>query len=102
VLSHLATSGKTINELRDGYQHYEMIKDKKDVDTSYDLAAAFTRVRAKYPDVRTTDIDGLKLDFPDGWVHLRASNTEPIVRVYAEAGSVARAEELAEGIKGVL
>lgn len=99
VLSHMATSGKSINELRDGYVHYEMVKDKKDVDRSYDLAAAFGRVRAKYPDVRTTDIDGLKLDFPDGWVHLRSSNTEPIVRVYAEAATTQRAQELAAGVK---
>ncbi|MEM9928228.1 MAG: phosphoglucosamine mutase [Bacteroidota bacterium] len=102
VLSHLATSGKSINELRDGYTHYEMIKDKKEVDKTYDLEGAFARVRNKFPDVQTTDIDGLKLDFPDGWVHLRASNTEPIVRVYAEAGSAERARELAEGIKVVL
>lgn len=102
VLSHLATSGKTINELRDGYVHYEMIKDKKDVDDSYDLNAAFTRVRAKFPDVRTSDIDGLKLDFPDGWVHLRSSNTEPIIRIYAEAGTPERAQELADGIKAEL
>ncbi len=102
VLSHLATSGKSINELRDGYAHYEMIKDKKEVDNTYDLDAAFARVRAKFPDVRTSDIDGLKLDFPDGWVHLRASNTEPIVRVYAEAGTKERAQELADGIKAEL
>ena len=102
VLSHLATSGKTINELRDGYVHYEMVKDKKDVDKAYDLDAAFARVRAKFPDVRTTDIDGLKLDFADGWVHLRASNTEPIVRVYSEAATTARAQELADEIKALL
>lgn len=102
VLSHLATSGKTINELRDGYPHYEMIKDKKEVTKSYDLDAAFERVRAAFPDVPANDTDGLKLDFPDGWVHLRSSNTEPIVRVYAEAPTVARAEELAGGIKELL
>jgi phosphomannomutase len=79
-----------------------MIKDKKEVDKTYDLDAAFSRVRAKFPNVRTSDIDGLKLDFPDGWVHLRASNTEPIVRVYAEAGTKERAQELADGIKVVL
>ena len=98
VLSHLATSGKTINELRDGYVHYEMVKDSKEVDDDYDLPAAFNRVRHKYPDVRTTDTDGLKLDFPDGWVHLRASNTEPIVRVYSEAATADRARELAAGV----
>ncbi len=102
VLSHLATTGKTINELRAGYPHYEMIKDKKEVDKTYDLEGAFQRVRARFPDVRTSTIDGLKLDFPDGWVHLRASNTEPIIRVYAEAATAARAQELATGIKELL
>lgn len=102
VLSHLATSGKTINELRDGYAHYEMIKDKKAVDNDYDLAAAFSRVRARFADATINDIDGLKLDFPDGWVHLRASNTEPIVRVYAEAATTARAQELAAAVKAEL
>ncbi|NJC25112.1 phosphoglucosamine mutase [Neolewinella antarctica] len=102
VLSHLATSGKTINELRDGYPHYEMIKDKKAVADSYDLNAAFVRVKAKFSSVPTNEVDGLKLDFPDGWVHLRASNTEPIVRVYAEAPSVARAKELAGGVMAEL
>lgn len=102
VLSYLATSGKTINELRNGYPRYEMIKDKKEVTKTYDLDEAFDRVRTAFPGVPTNDADGLKLDFPDGWVHLRASNTEPIVRVYAEAPTVARAEELAGRVKELL
>ncbi|MEM9259987.1 MAG: phosphoglucosamine mutase [Bacteroidota bacterium] len=102
ALSHLATSGKNLNELRSEYPHYEMIKDKKAVDKNYDLTDAFTRVRAKFPAVPSNDIDGLKLDFPDGWVHLRASNTEPIVRVYAEANSAERARELAAAVKAEL
>ncbi|MEO0733359.1 MAG: phosphoglucosamine mutase [Bacteroidota bacterium] len=102
VLSHLATSGKTVNELRRGYPHYEMIKDKKAVAKDYDLSGAFTRVRAKFPDIKANDVDGLKLDFPDGWVHLRASNTEPIVRVYAEANTEERARALASAVKAEL
>ena len=91
----MATSGKSINELRAGYPHYEMVKDKKAVSDAYDLSAAFVKVKAAFPGVATNEVDGLKLDFPDGWVHLRASNTEPIVRVYAEAPTAARAQELA-------
>lgn len=102
VLSHLATAGKDLNVLRKEYPHYEMIKDKKAVDKNYDLSGAFTRVRAKFPSVPSNDIDGLKLDFPDGWVHLRASNTEPIVRVYAEANTAERARELAGAVKAEL
>ena len=99
VLSHLATSGKTINELRDGYAHYEMVKDKILLDPALDLAEALSVMEGLYPDTKKTNIDGLKLDFSDGWVHLRGSNTEPIVRVYAEAGTQARAQELAGGVK---
>jgi phosphomannomutase len=98
----MATSGKDINTLRDSYVHYEMIKDKKDVDNSYDLEAAFARIRAKFTGIPVNAIDGLKLDFPDGWVHLRASNTEPIVRVYAEANTAERARELAAAVKAEL
>ncbi len=102
VLSHLATSGKSVNELRDGYPHYEIVKDKKAVAADYDLTRAFQKAKAAFPDARIDETDGLKLDFPDGWVHLRASNTEPIVRVYAEAGTVERATQLATAVKRTL
>ncbi len=99
VLSHLATSGKSINQLRESYTHYEMVKDKISLDPGLDLPEALNAMEALYPDTPKTNIDGLKLDFPDGWVHLRGSNTEPIVRVYAEANSQARAQELAGEVK---
>ena len=99
VLSHLATSGKTINELRDSYAHYEMVKDKIELNPELDLQEALYAMEALYPEIPLSNIDGLKLDFPDGWVHLRGSNTEPIVRVYAEAGTQARAQELAGEVK---
>ncbi|WP_116108219.1 phosphoglucosamine mutase [Lewinella sp. IMCC34191] len=99
VLSHLATSKKSINELRGLYAHYEMVKDKISLEHELDLSEALYAMEALYPDVPKSNIDGLKLDFPDGWVHLRGSNTEPIVRVYAEAASQARAQELAGGVK---
>ena len=99
VLSHLATSGKTINDLRDSYVHYEMVKDKIQLDPELDLSEALYAMEALYPDTPQSNIDGLKLDFPDGWVHLRGSNTEPIVRVYAEANTQQRAQELAGDVK---
>ncbi|MBB4077536.1 phosphomannomutase [Lewinella aquimaris] len=99
VLSHLATSGQSINELRDSYAHYEMVKDKIELDPDLDLSDALSVMEGLYPEVQKTNIDGLKLDFPDGWVHLRGSNTEPIVRVYAEANSQERARELAGSVK---
>ncbi|WP_116127476.1 phosphoglucosamine mutase [Lewinella sp. IMCC34183] len=99
VLSHLATSGKTINDLRDGYAQYEMVKDKIQLNPDLDLVDALSVMEGLYPDTPKNNIDGLKLDFPDGWVHLRGSNTEPIVRVYAEAATQARARELAGEVK---
>lgn len=102
VLSHLATSGKTINELRDSYPHYEMIKDKIQRSPDLDLPAALARLENHFPDASPNTVDGLKLDFPNGWVHLRQSNTEPIIRVYAEAASVQEARELADSVKAAL
>ncbi|MEL6274586.1 MAG: phosphoglucosamine mutase [Bacteroidota bacterium] len=99
VLSHLATSGKSINELRDGYSHYEMIKDKIPRSPSLDLEAAFVRLIEKFPEAQPNQVDGLKMDFPEGWVHLRKSNTEPIIRVYAEAKSVEAAKALVDKVK---
>ncbi|MEL6142228.1 MAG: phosphoglucosamine mutase [Bacteroidota bacterium] len=99
VLSHLATSGKSINELRDGYSHYEMIKDKIPRSPSLDLEAAFVRLIEKFPEAQPNQVDGLKMDFPEGWVHLRKSNTEPIIRVYAEAESVEAAKALVDKVK---
>ena len=99
VLSHLATSKKSINELRNSYAHYEMVKDKIQLEPELDLAEALNAMEALYPDTPMSNIDGLKLDFADGWVHLRGSNTEPIVRVYAEAATQHRAQELAGDVK---
>lgn len=99
VLSHLATSGKDINSLRDSYPHFEMIKDKLPRDPKVDLSKVFDEVTAAFPEATPNRIDGLKLDFSRGWVHLRKSNTEPIVRVYAEASTEAEARALVDKIK---
>ena len=59
-------------------------------------------VKQKYAGESVTDIDGVKIDFPDSWVHLRKSNTEPIIRIYSEAATMTEAEKLAEDIKAVI
>ena len=90
ALTYLAKSGKTINELRAGYSSYFMIKDKIALREGLDVEAVLQRVEATYAareDVEVNTIDGVKLDFPQAWVHLRRSNTEPIVRVYGEGES---------------
>ncbi len=102
VLSHLATSGKTINELRATYPHYEMVKDKMDRDPQQDLAIIYTQLQAQFPEAQANTIDGLKLDFPQGWIHLRPSNTEPILRIYAEAANSQAAQLLVDQIKEAL
>ncbi|MEL6357599.1 MAG: phosphoglucosamine mutase, partial [Bacteroidota bacterium] len=66
---------------------------------SLDLEAAFVRLIEKFPEAQPNQVDGLKMDFPEGWVHLRKSNTEPIIRVYAEAKSVEAAKALVDKVK---
>lgn len=102
VLSHLATSGKTINELRDGYAQYEMVKDKIALQPRLNMKAKLAKVEKAFAKRAEFDrSDGLKLDFPEGWVHLRSSNTEPIVRIYAEAETSQAAQQLADQVKAV-
>ncbi|MEL6805053.1 MAG: phosphoglucosamine mutase, partial [Bacteroidota bacterium] len=93
VLSHLATSGKTINELRAGYPQYEMVKDKLQLEAGMDVDAILQSIPAQFPNAKVNVVDGVKLDFDEGWLHLRKSNTEPIIRIYAEAGSQDEAQK---------
>lgn len=67
-----------------------------------DIDAILARVKEKSAGEKVTDIDGVKIDFPDGWVHLRRSNTETIIRIYSEAQSAERANELAANVKNQL
>ena len=95
LLSHLATSGKTASELRASYPNYEIVKDKIEVPDASVVPAALEEVAKSYADAEVDRQDGLKLDLPDGWVHLRASNTEPIMRVIAESKDADSAKQLA-------
>jgi len=100
VLSHLATSGKNMNELRASYPDYYMIKDKVALSPDLDVEAKLALIEQKYAtEAVINTIDGVKLDFPNGWIHLRRSNTEPIVRIYGEAGTPEEAKALADKVK---
>lgn len=100
VLSHMARSGKDINELRASYPNYYMIKDKVALSPDLDVEAKLAIIKEKYAtEAKINTIDGLKLDFPNGWIHLRRSNTEPIVRIYGEAGDEQEARALADRVK---
>lgn len=91
----------TVSQLRATYPPYCIAKQRIDLTPDIDIDALLLSVKEKYsklPDVEITDIDGVKLDFPDRWVHLRKSNTEPIIRVYAEASTMEEAQKTADQI----
>ena len=92
-LSHLARSGRTASELRAGFPELAMSKDKLDLPGA-GVERALERLVASTPEARVTTIDGVKFDLAEGWVHLRRSNTEPILRIYAEAADEAAAAAL--------
>ena len=99
ILSHLATSGKSLSTLRAGYPSYHMVKDKIALSPAINLAELLERVHDRYKEEEVSTIDGVKIDFEKSWVHLRKSNTEPIIRIYAESTSEAEALQLVESIK---
>ncbi len=99
-LSLLAHSGKTVSELKATYPQYSIAKDKLELSPAMDVDAILQAVERHYKDLGTvTTIDGVKIDFEKSWVHLRRSNTEPIIRIYAEAHSMPEATELAHDVK---
>lgn len=102
ILSHLAKYGKTMTALRATYPDYQMVKDKIESPEGVDLNAVLEKMHRKYQQEDCNTIDGLKIDFPDSWVHLRRSNTEPIIRIYAEAPTLEKAGDLVGQIKSDL
>lgn len=101
-LTLLAHSGKTVSELKAGYPPYEIAKNKVELTPDIDVDAILEKMKERYAGEKITDIDGVKIDFADSWVHLRKSNTEPIIRIYAEAATMEKAEALAESVKNVM
>lgn len=101
-LTLLAKSGKKVSELKKTYPQYQIAKNKIQLTPDIDVDAILAAVKEKFSDCDVTDIDGVKIDFPDSWVHLRKSNTEPIVRIYSEAETMEKADALACEIKDVI
>lgn len=100
-LSNLAHKGKKVSELRAEYPDYYIAKNRLDLTPDTDVDAILEKVKEMFaaePDVQVNDIDGVKIDFPDKWVHLRKSNTEPIIRIYSEAHTMEEADALAKMI----
>lgn len=101
-LTLLAKSGKKVSELKKTYPEYAIAKNKIELTPDINVDAILAAVKERYSTETVTDIDGVKIDFPDCWVHLRKSNTEPIIRIYSEAPSMEEANELARQIKEVI
>ena len=101
-LSHLAHKKMKVSELRATYPLYFIAKNRIDLTPDTDVDAILKKVKDLYKDEEVNDIDGVKIDFADKWVHLRKSNTEPIIRVYSEASTMEAADELGKKIMDIV
>jgi len=101
-LSNLAHKGCKVSELRATYPNYFIAKNRIDLTPSTDVDAILERVKELYKDEQVNDIDGVKIDFADKWVHLRKSNTEPIIRVYSEAATMEDADAIGKKLMQVV
>ncbi len=101
-LSHLAHEKVTVSELKKRYPAYAIAKNKVQLTPDINVDAILDAIKEKYSSEKITDIDGVKIDFADSWVHLRKSNTEPIIRIYSEAHTMEKAQQLADDIIAVV
>ena len=97
-LTHLAKSKMKVSELRKTYPEYYISKNKIQLTPTIDVDAILIAIKGIYKHYDVNDIDGVKIDFPTGWVHLRKSNTEPIIRIYSESGTPEQADAFAKAI----
>ena len=95
-LTHLAKENKTVSELRATYPAYFMGKKKIELTPEIDVDALLTKMQNEYQNEEVSTVDGVKIDFAENWVHLRKSNTEPIIRIYTEAKSQEQADHLGD------
>jgi phosphomannomutase len=98
-LSYFVKTGKTMSQLKDSYPQYYMSKNKIELTEGLDIDLLLKMIKDKYDTYPCNTVDGLKIDFEKGWVHLRKSNTEPIIRIYAEADSEEVVNQLVEKVK---
>ena len=95
-LTHLAKSKKTIRQLRNTYPDYFISKNKIELSNGTDVKTIFENIKDMYKNQPVNDEDGLKIEFDNDWVHLRTSNTEPIIRIYAESDFESKADNIAK------
>lgn len=101
-LSSLAQKGCKVSELRATFPNYCISKNRIDLTPDINVDTVLEHVKEVFHNERINDRDGVKIDFPDGWVHLRKSNTEPIIRVYSEAPTMAEADALAQRVMKII
>jgi phosphomannomutase len=101
-LTFLASKGITMSELKKTYPEYTISKNKVALESGTNTDLILKKVREKYKKHPVNSEDGVKIDLPEGWIHLRKSNTEPIIRIYTEAGSVSVAEGLAKQVTDLI
>lgn len=101
-LTLMARSGKKVSEIKASLPQYAIAKNKIELTPEIDVDRILAAVKEKFSNEEVNDIDGVKIDFKDSWVHLRKSNTEPIIRIYSEAATMEEADCLAESIKEVI
>ena len=95
-LTQLAKSKKTVRQLRNTYPDYYMSKNKIVLENGTDVKSIFENIKDKYKNQPINTDDGLKIEFDNDWVHLRTSNTEPIIRIYAESHHITTADNIAK------
>jgi len=98
-LSHLALKGVSVKTLRDSYPRYEMAKEKVTFDPTQKPEALLQKLAEAFPNAQHNWVDGLKIDFEKSWLHVRQSNTEPILRIYTEAPTAQEAKDLAQSAR---
>lgn len=101
-LTLLAKSGKKVSELKKEYPQYAIAKTKIELKPDLDIDRLLAQVKEHYKKEKITDIDGVKIDFADSWVHMRKSNTEPIIRIYSEAATMEEAKKLGEDMRKLI
>ena len=101
-LSHMAKMEMSVSAYRQTLPEYYISKNRIDLTPDTDIDAILARVKDIYKEERVNDIDGVKIDFAEGWVHLRKSNTEPIIRVYSEAATMDKADALAQQVMAII
>lgn len=101
-LTLMAKSGKTVSQIKKDLPQYEIAKNKIELTPDIDVDAILNAVKDRFKGEKVTDIDGVKIDFEDSWVHLRKSNTEPIIRIYSEADTLENADKLGQEMIDVI